>query len=140
MKQDKYSAVWVSHSSMGDFEKCPRLYYLRSMYKNPKSGKKVSTVAPVLTLGVAVHEVLEGLGDFKSEERLNRDLLEWFRKVWEKSRGKVGGFTSAEQEAEFKARGEKMIESVIKNPRFLGNTPKHDDGRLPHRPAYLCIL
>lgn len=119
--KDKYSAVWVSHSSMGDFEKCPRLYYLRSMYKNPKSGKKVSTVAPVLTLGVAVHEVLEGLGEFKAEERLQRDLLAWFRKVWEKSSGKLGGFVSAEQEAEFKERGERMIQTVIKDPRFLGN-------------------
>lgn len=27
-KQDKYSAVWVSHSSINDFLKCHRAYFL----------------------------------------------------------------------------------------------------------------
>src|ERR1035437_4279352 len=36
MAQDKFNAVWVSHSSIGDFLKCPRLYYLHNVYKNDK--------------------------------------------------------------------------------------------------------
>ena len=42
MAVDKYTAVWVSHSSMGDFLKCPRAYFLHNVYKDPKtdSGKK----------------------------------------------------------------------------------------------------
>lgn len=81
----------------------------------------MGVVAPVLTLGVAVHEVLEGLGAFKSEERLDRDLMEWFHTVWDRTKGKAGGFVSDTQEAAFLARGEKMITTVIQNPRFLGN-------------------
>lgn len=73
---DKYTAVWVSHSSMGDFIKCPRAYYLKNVYKDPKTKRKINIVTPSLSLGVSVHEVLEGLGDFPSEERMNRDLLE----------------------------------------------------------------
>jgi ATP-dependent helicase/DNAse subunit B len=60
-KRDKYSAVWVSHSSMGDFLKCPYAYYLHNIYKDPKTGRKINIVNPSLSLGVAVHEVLEGL-------------------------------------------------------------------------------
>ncbi len=118
---DKYSAVWVSHSSMGDFEKCPRMYFCKNIYKNPGTGKKINIVSPHLTLGVAVHEVLEGLGQFPSETRLDRDLLAWFNTVWEAGKGKRGGFLLQTDEDEFYERGVRMIQTVIKNPRFLGN-------------------
>ena len=39
--RDPYKAVWVSHSSMGDFLKCPRLYYLHNVYKNKNCGSKM---------------------------------------------------------------------------------------------------
>ncbi|MCK9345241.1 MAG: PD-(D/E)XK nuclease family protein, partial [Candidatus Pacebacteria bacterium] len=118
---DKYTAVWVSHSSMGDFLKCPRSYYLHNMYKDPKTGHKVSLVTPHMSLGIAVHQVLEGLAEFPSEERMDRDLLELFEMSWEKVSGKKGGFLSDEEEAEFKARGKTMIEKVMNDPRFLPN-------------------
>ncbi len=118
---DKYSAVWVSHSSMGDFLKCRRMYYLHNMYKNPRTNMKISIVSPHMSLGVAVHEVLEGLGKYKAEDRLKRNLLADYEEAWKKVSGKIGGFISAEQEAEFKARGKRMIETVINNPRMLGN-------------------
>lgn len=119
---DKYSAVWVSHSSMGDFGKCPRMYFCKNIYKNPRTGRKINIVTPHLTLGVAVHEVLEGLGQYPAGERLSkRDLEEWFNEVWARGTGKRGGFTSAEQEAEFYERGVHMIRTVQKNPRFLTN-------------------
>lgn len=116
MPQDKYSAVWVSHSSMGDFLKCPRLYYLKNVYKDPKTRHKIQIVNPALSLGVSVHEVLEGLGDYPAETRMSRDILGWFDEVWKKVSGKVGGFTNAEQEKEYKDRGIKMLEKVIANP------------------------
>ncbi len=120
MPQDKYSAVWVSHSSMGDFIKCPRAYYLKNVYKDPTTRRKISIITPALTLGVTVHEVLEGLGDYPSEERMQkRNLQEWLDTVWEKYHGLQGGFSSAKEEAEYKQRGHSMIETVIKNPRFL---------------------
>lgn len=117
MAKDKYSAVWVSHSSMGDFLKCPRAYYLHNMYKDPKTRRKMSVVGPALSLGTAVHGVVEGLADFKAEERFaGRDLLAEYEKQWMKVSGEKGGFKSAEDEAEWKARGKAMIERVIAHP------------------------
>lgn len=121
MAQDKYSAVWVSHSSMGDFLKCPRLYYLHNVYKDPKTNRKMTIVNPHMSLGIAVHNVLEGLGNYPSAERMDRDLRAQFEEEWLKVTGKQGGFTSFEQEEEFKMRGKEMINTVIKDPRFLVN-------------------
>jgi ATP-dependent helicase/DNAse subunit B len=118
---DKYKAVWVSHSSMGDFLKCPRLYYLHNVYKDPKTNRKMSLVTPYMSLGIAVHNVVEGLADYPSEERMKRDLRATFEEEWLKVTGKKGGFTSDEQEEAFKMRGKEMINMVIKNPRFLTN-------------------
>ncbi len=118
---DKYSAVWVSHSSIGDFLKCPRLYYLHNVYKDPVTKNKMAIVTPHMSLGIAVHEVLEGLADFPASERMKRDLLATYEDVWKGVMGKRGGFLSLEDEMAFKERGTKMLESVIKNPRFLPN-------------------
>lgn len=118
---DKYTAVWVSHSSMGDFLKCPRSYYLHNMFKDPKTGHKVSIVSPHMSLGIAVHGVLEGLADFPSEERMTRDLFELYELEWKKVTGKKGGFMNDEEEQEFKERGRTMLEKVVSDPRFLPN-------------------
>jgi len=111
MPQDKYSAVWVSHSSIGDFLKCPRAYSLHNMYKNEK-GRKINVVNQHLSLGIAVHETLEGLLNYKAEERFLKPLLETFEENWAKVSGKVGGFKSVEEEMEAKTRAKKMIERV----------------------------
>ncbi len=110
-KQDKYNAVWVSHSSMNDFLKCPRAYFLHNMYKNPR-GKKINIVNPHLSLGIAVHETLEGLLAHKVEDRFNKPLMETFEENWQKVSGKVGGFKTPEEEKEAKDRARKMIERV----------------------------
>lgn len=119
--QDKYSAIWVSHSSMQDFLKCPRLYFLHNVYKDPATGHKVSIVTPHMSLGIAVHGVLEGLGDYPSEERLSHDLIALFEKEWNGVSGKKGGFTDETEEVEFKFRGIAMLENVKRDPRFLLN-------------------
>ena len=121
MAMDKYSAVWVSHSSMGDFIKCPRLYYLHNVYKDPKTNRKMTLVTPHMSLGIAVHNVLEGLGNYPAEQRMERDLRALFEEEWLKVTGKKGGFLSEEQEEEFKIRGKEMINTAIKDPRFLVN-------------------
>lgn len=115
MAQDKYSAVWVSHSSIADFLKCPRLYFLRNVYKNEK-GKKINIASPALSLGIAVHETLEGLSKYKAEERFLKPLAEAFEEEWKKVSGKQGGFKSEQEEAEAKERGKNMILRVAKNP------------------------
>ena len=116
MAFDKYNAVWVSHSSMGDFLKCPKAYYLHNVYKDPKTNRKMNIVGPAMSLGLAVHTVLEDLNQYPTEGRLNRDLLADFEKAWDPLSGKIGGFVSAEEETEAKERGKKMIERVIANP------------------------
>lgn len=118
--KNKYEAVWVSHSSIGDFLKCPRAYYLHNMHKT-KDNRKVSTVGPALSLGSAVHETLEGLAKYKVEDRFKKPLLNSFEENWKKVSGKIGGFKTAEQETETKERAKVMIEKVIKNPGFLLN-------------------
>ena len=81
--KNKYEAVWVSHSSINDFLKCPRAYYLRDMYKS-KDNKKISLVNPSLSLGSAVHETLEGLAKYKAEDRFKKSLLEAFEENWKR--------------------------------------------------------
>src|SRR3989344_7577305 len=105
--QDKYSAVWVSHSSIGDFLKCPRCYFLHNMYKNPR-GKKINVVNQHLSLGIAVHETLEGLLAHKAEDRFLKPLLQTFEENWAKVSGKAGGFKSDQEETEAKKRAKKM--------------------------------
>lgn len=121
MATDKYTAVWVSHSSMGDFLKCPRGYYLHNMYKDPATGRKMSIVTPHMALGTAVHSVLEDLANYPANERFNRDLRAKFEEEWEKVAGLKGGFLTSEQEEEFKMRGKEMINNVIADPKFLVN-------------------
>jgi ATP-dependent helicase/DNAse subunit B len=118
---DKYKAVWVSHSSMGDFIKCPRSYYLKNMYKNPKTGKKIGIVSPALSLGSAVHEVVEGLAEYPSDKRFDKpeELLVRLDKAWEKFHGKMGGFKTEQEELDAKTRGQAMIQRVIDHPGML---------------------
>ena len=115
---DKYSAIWVSHSSMGDFLKCPRAYFLHNVYKNP-AGRKINLVNPHLSLGIAVHETLEGLLNFKAEDRFKKSLMQTFEENWQKVSGKIGGFKSEAEEADYKARAKNMIERVDSRRGFL---------------------
>ncbi len=116
MAPDKFKATWVSHSSIGDFLKCPRLYYLRNVYKDPKTGHKITAMKPPLALGQIVHDVVEALSVLPTEERLAVPLTKKMEVEWQRVSGKVGGFTSKEEEEEYKARGIKMLERVEKCP------------------------
>lgn len=133
--KDKYTALWVSHSSMNDFLKCPRAYWLKNVYRNER-GQRINTVGPALSLGSAVHETLEGLLNYKAEERAKQPLLEQFEENWKKYSGKAGGFKTPEEEAENKARGLNMIlrvsknmgpllEKAVKLPPHKNNMPNH---------------
>lgn len=116
MATDSYSAVWVSHSSIGDFLKCPRAYFLKHVYKDPKSGHKIKLVTPPLSLGQIIHEVLESLAILPVEVRLQESLVVKFHALWGKVSGKRGGFTSSEMELRFKKRGEDMLNRVMEHP------------------------
>lgn len=121
-EQTKYNAVWLSHSSVSDFLKCERLYYLRNVWKN-SNGRKINIVSPQMSLGSAVHGVIEPLATLSSQERENiikgehiENLQSKFENIWKKYSGLMGGFENAEEEKEYKERGIKMIQNVIDNP------------------------
>jgi CRISPR/Cas system-associated exonuclease Cas4 (RecB family) len=129
---DKYSAVWVSHSSISDFQKCPRAYYLKNVYKDPKSGNKIQVMNPSLALGGAVHEVVESLSNLPTDQRLKDSLLEKFDKVWLKLSGKKGGFWDKETEQKFKKRGEDMLRKIIEKPGPISQLTVKIKEDLPH--------
>lgn len=121
MAKDKFTAIWVSHSSIGDYLKCPRLYYLRNMYRDPKTNRKLSLMQPPLALGQVVHDTIDELSHLPAEERFKDSLLAAFEKRWEMVHGKLGGFKTAEEEEKVKAKGMAMIERVMKYPGPLKN-------------------
>ena len=132
MPKDKYSAVWVSSSSMSDFIKCPRLYYLRNVYKDPTTRHKINIISPALALGQSVHEVLEALSVIPVDERFETPLLETYETVWKKVHGKLGGFTNENEEQTIKERGAKMLQRVIDHPGPLANKAVKIPKELPN--------
>lgn len=132
MDDDKYTALWISYSSLGDFVACPRAYYYANVYKNPKSGRKIALINPWLSLGQAVHATLESLSVLPVEERFSQSLSVRFDKEWEKVSGTKGGFRSSEQNEEFKSRGRQMVKKVEENPGPLCNKAIKIKEDLPH--------
>lgn len=112
---DKFTAVWLSHSSISDFIKCPRAYYLKNVYKDLFSKHKVMVVSPSLSLGSAVHNVLEIVANTSIHQRPTLDLHDLLEKQWKRYSGEIGGFHSQIEEDEFKIRGHNMLEIVHKN-------------------------
>lgn len=113
---DKYTATWVSHTSIANFRKCPRAYYLNNVYRDPQTNHKIQLVSPSLALGQAVHEIIESLSTVPSSERFKRSLVERFEESWKRYSGKRGGFTNPEDEAIFKERGAAMLRRVMEHP------------------------
>lgn len=114
--EDKYKAVWLSHSSISDFLNCPRYYFLRNIYKDPITGHKITRMQPPLALGQVVHEVIESLSILPVEERLSGSLIYKFENSWQKVRGKKGGFKDKTEEDEYFQRGKQMLEKLENNP------------------------
>jgi len=121
MAPDKFSATWVSHSSICDFQHCPRAYYLKNVYKDPKTNHKLQIVSPPLALGQTVHAVLESLSMLSTEKRFQQPLLELFEKEWKNVSGKKGGFFDAQTEEHYKERGKEMLRRVMEHPGPLMN-------------------
>lgn len=132
MSHDKFTATWVSHSSINDFLKCPRAYYLNNVYKDPKTNHKIAITNPAMSLGSAVHEVLESLSLIPTPLRFKDSLLQKFDQVWQRVAGKKGGFLSPDQEQDYKKRGEEMIKNVMKNPGPLKKLSVKIKQDLPH--------
>lgn len=132
MAEDKFSATWVSHSSMKDFLNCPRAYFLNNVYRDPKTGHKISLMCPPLALGQAVHDVVESLSVLETSKRFQEPLLEKFERSWSKVSGMQGGFRDKETEMRYKNRGEEMIRRVMRNKGVLANLAVKIKMDLPH--------
>lgn len=132
MAPDKYTATWVSHSSISDFLTCPRAYFLKNVYKDPSTGHKIQVITPPLSLGSAVHEVVEGLSNLPVKERFNQSLIPQFENVWQKFTGKQGGFFDSDSEYKYKERGKAMLRTIEKNPGPLANLAVKINMDLPY--------
>lgn len=107
------AAVWISHSALEEFYRCPKSYYFRYLYTN-SAGLRVTIAEPNLTLGVLVDEVIK---DFFSKS-VKPDLNEMLRNLefkWKLKTGKSGGFRSESQEAFYKEAAVKMLTNFLTN-------------------------
>jgi ATP-dependent helicase/DNAse subunit B len=118
---DKFAATWVSHSSISDFLNCPRLYYLRHIFKNPQTGHKINRIEPALALGFIVHETIESLSTLPVDQRFLIRPTKKYESLWPQVSGKLGGFKDKSQEDEYYERGLIMIKKVEENPGPLAN-------------------
>lgn len=132
MAKDKYTAVWISHTSIGDYLSCPRAYFLKNVYKDPSTGHKIQVMSPSLALGQAVHEVIDSLSNIPTESRLDESLILKLDRVWQKISGERGGFASVEDEHKYKERGKEMLRKVMENPGPIANLAVKIQQELPH--------
>lgn len=121
MVQTQTFPLWVSHTSMRDFLSCSRAYFLRNLYKDPTTGKKINIMNPALALGNTVHDVLEEMSLLPAEDRFKVSLLDKYEESWQRVTGELGGFKDTTEEMVYKARGAVMIQRVIDNPGPLAN-------------------
>ncbi len=133
MPGDKFTAVWVSHTSMSDFLRCPRAYFLKNIYKDPKTNHKIKLMSPALALGQSVHEVLESLSNIPAAKRFTEEpLMDKFDKSWAKVSGVKGGFVDESSEYAYKKRGQEMIKRVWNNPGPIGGLSVKIQQDLPY--------
>lgn len=118
---NKQNPLWISYTSINDFLNCPRSYYLRQIYRDPKTGKKINLVNPQIALGLVVHDSIEPLSFLRVEERKFDNLMSIFEENWKGVSGELGGFKSQDEENYYKKRGMEMINRIINNPGPLLN-------------------
>jgi ATP-dependent helicase/DNAse subunit B len=114
--KDKYSATWLSYSSISDYLKCPRAYFLKNIYRNPKTNHKITLMQPALALGQTVHDVIDAISLLPSEKRLKKPLTEVLEEKWKSVAGKTGGFRDIQEEQLYKKRGRSMVARIMDNP------------------------
>lgn len=132
MPPDKYSATWVSHTSLRDFLTCPRAYFLNNIYRDPNTNHKIQVMSPALALGSAVHEVVESLSVLPTQDRLKESLVAKLDKVWKKISGQKGGFTDEAEELRYKQRGEAMLQRIMRHPGPITRLAVKIKEELPH--------
>ncbi len=127
-QEHKYipGALFISYTGLKDFLKCPRSFYLKNIYRDPKSGYRIQIASAPMTLGSLVHDAIKWyLQTGRTAKK--EDVVAKFRNHWLKYRGKRGGFASNEIEAELGKKGLKMIDNFFDNLNVLEkNLPAYD--------------
>ena len=131
-KPSPQNTIWVSYSSINDYLRCPKSYFLKNVYRNPKTKRKIQIVAPAISLGQAVHEVLESISVLPVDKRFNGNLVQKFQLSWAKTSGKKGGFHSKGQEQKYYDRGVQMLERIMEHPGVLARKSVKIRKELPH--------
>jgi len=111
------NAVFISPSTLTDFEKCPQLYYYRNVYRSPR-GLKIQIINPSLALGQAIHDTLNQFLKLSSPQRTKDELLKNFEFIWQNLSGEKGGFSLPEEEKAYKDRALLMLERFWKKEHF----------------------
>ncbi len=111
-------ALWISYTALKDFLKCPRSYYLKNRYRNPKTGNRLQIASAPMTLGSLVHDAIKW---YLQTNRVasHEDVIKKFRNHWLKYQGRRGGFRSREEEGEFGKRGLQILDNFYKNATIL---------------------
>src|SRR3990167_9253894 len=125
------NTIWISHSSLADFEKCPRLYYLRNLYRDARFGNnfRIQVANPYLSLGEIVHDAIDNfVNRYQPRERNKDKMMYELSRGWMLKKGKVGGFNSESQEKEFKDRSVQMAQRFLANEDFAGKIPLKTEG------------
>src|SRR3989344_774309 len=125
------NTIWISHSSLADFEKCPRLYYSRNLYRDTKFGNnfRIQVANPYLSLGEIVHDAIDNFTNRYNPSERNKDKMMYeLSRGWMLKKGKVGGFKSPSQEKEFKDRCVQMAQRFLANKDFAGKIPLKTPG------------
>lgn len=128
MAKDKFSAVWISHSSLSDWRKCPRAYFLKNVYKDPATRKKISLMSLPLAMGQAVHEVIEGLSVLPVNRRFLEPLTIKFDQSWQK----FAGWFDAADEKPYRESGRSMLLKLMDRPGPLKNLAVKINQDLPY--------
>jgi hypothetical protein len=113
---DKYTALWVSHSSLTDFLNCPRSYFLKNIYRTPQTNRKIQLVTPALSLGSAIHEIIDSLSNLALDQRFTEPLPHQFTRLWQKYHGPAGGFFDPATEQHYYQRGLEIITRLVQHP------------------------
>ena len=119
-------ALFISYTGLKDFLKCPRSYYLKNRYRDPKTGYRLQIASAPMTLGSLVHDAIKW---YLQTNRVAKkeDVVKKFRNHWLKYQGKRGGFKSREEEGDFGKRGLAMLDNFLENAGNLEpNVPAYD--------------
>lgn len=114
--------LWVSYSSISDYLKCPKLYYLKNIYKNPGTGYKIQIARPPTTLGDIVHKTITCIIEKQMQGKAD-DIKEYYKRLWQVQAGERGGFRNLDEEKDYKLRGWEMIDRFCKNWDLSAHKP-----------------